>query len=217
MGKSYTKICDSLTSKLKIKEGCCLIKKGDTCPIFKIMISDPETGSPVSFLNWEVQIFMWFNSFIGSEIDDISDEVTFSLLGNKNFCQIKVGDIIRFEDCNQNIVEFMEVESIDSDNFTITATRGDFDDVPSIPFTHFKKDSVTFYRIFEKNGFIDSIFEDNSDTADIDERDYSVIAYQWDSEDTSHRGEYLLEFKVTDGDLIRTFPLNSEGFCIQII
>ena len=211
------KYCDSLITKQELKSDCFKIKQKDTCPVFKVQIIDPKTQQAFSLLNLEVKTFMYFESRLGSDIDSSMDPVAeFTLLGNKYLCQVKVGDIILIEDCNQSLTEYMEVTSIDSSTGIITANRGDLEGYTSIQFDHFKKDLIRFYRIFEKNGYVDSIYEDSPDTEE-DEADHSLLVYQWDSSDTTHRGDYYLEFKITDGDISRTFPLNNVGYCIQII
>lgn len=217
------------------------IKQGDTCPLFKINIKDPETGLPVSYEDWEVTTFMFFESCLRS-IDSAHDGISgcsgfsgymseefagIKLLGKKSLCQVKIGDIIEVDDCNQNRQEFMLVIDIDYDCDTILVQRGyGGSDI----YSHRRGDKLIFYRIYGKTGFIDSVNEE--DLEEGIELDNSVIGYNWAEEDTSHRGCYFFEFKLMKNAIgisgisgysgsvdiqLRSFPLNTKGYKISIV
>ncbi len=190
-------------------------KRGDTCPSFEIQIKDPITGASVSFEDWLVQAYMWFETCLGEDITVSTTE--FKLLGNKLLCQVKIGDIIEVDDCDQNQTEYMEVVDVDAETETITVTRGAQD---SDVYSHKKKDKLLFFRIFGNSGYISSEYEDDISTTD-DEEDFSLIRYDWLSADTTHTGDYLLEFKLQqeteygENEVIRSFP-KCGGYPIQI-
>jgi len=220
MGRIYVN-CSSgtCTSTPTISKDAFVIKQGDTCPIFEINIQDPETGEPVSYESWDVEVYMYFISCLGADSDapvSLNTSII-TLLGKANLCQIKIGDIIGVDDCNQNENEFMLVLDVDYSTGEITVERGyGGSDI----YNHDKGDKLIFYRIYGSDGYIDSKFEDDLETTE-DETDYSVLGYRWTAEDTSHTGTYYFEFKAINNSItppqVRSFPVNSNDYIVQII
>ena len=127
MGRIYVN-CSSGTcaSTPTISKDAFVIKQGDTCPVFEINIQDPETGEPVSYESWDVEVYMYFISCLGADSDapvSLNTSII-TLLGKANLCQIKIGDIIGVDDCNQNENEFMLVLDVDYSTGEITVERG---------------------------------------------------------------------------------------------
>jgi len=195
------------------------IKQGDTCPVFEIQIKDPTTGEPVSYEDWDVEVYMYFTSCLGADTDapvSLNTSII-TLLGKANLCQIKIGDIIGVDDCNQNEEEFMLVLDVDYSTGEVTVQRGYGD---SDIYAHEKGDRLIFYRIYGSTGYIDSKFEDDPSTTE-NETDYSVIGYRWTTEDTSHTGTYYFEFKTINNEVspaqVRSFPVDNNDYIIKII
>jgi len=227
MGLVYSEeTCSSCVNNSNFNDKEFNIKQGDTCPTFTISIIDPITGIEVSYENWLVEVYMHFESCLKSD-SGVSYSNPFSiikLMRNMNLCLIKIGDIIEVEDCNQNLKELMLVMDVDYETGEITVERG-YED--SDIYSHKKGDKLLFYRIYGKEGYIDNKNEENIEE-DV-EPDYSIIGYQWDSEDTSHKGKYYLEFKLTNyiydpedpltiiDTQIRSFPISSTNYVINII
>ena len=227
MGSTYTTaICSSCASNSSYNSTEFNIKQGDTCPNFTIEVRDPSTGQMASYEGWSVEVYMYFESCLRSD-SGASNSYPVSiirLLGNVNLCQVKIGDMIGVEDCNQNLQEFMLVTAIDYDTGEITVERGYGD---SDIYTHKKGDKLIFYRIYGKSGYIDSKYEE--DIEEGVEADFSILGYQWDVEDTSHRGKYFIELKATnlvydDDDpsllvstQIRSFPVSSTDYIVNIV
>ncbi len=220
MTRQYT-TCTSgtCTNTPTINNEDFVIKQGDTCPVFEIQIKDPNTGLPVSYLNWAVNVFMYYISCLGADTDapvSLNTSII-KLLGKVNLCQVKIGDIIGVDDCNQNENEFMIVLDVDFATGEVTVQRGYGN---SDIYAHNKGDKLIFYRIYGSDGYIDSKFEDDLETTE-DETDYSVLGYHWTVEDTSHIGTYFFEFKATDASVtppqIRSFPVSSNDYIIKII
>jgi hypothetical protein len=226
MSKNYKNCNNSSCSSILTCSDCDFsIKQGDNCPSFKIQIKDPSTGNPISFEDWEVEAYMYFYSNFKSikQSDDIYSGYTYyilNLLGNQNLYQIKIGDIIEVEDCNQNLQEFMIVENVDKNDIYVIRGYGGSD-----IYEHKRGDKLIFYRIYNKEGFITSehIEEDYKENFISEgqnnekiEEDFSIIGYSWDIEDTSHKGIYFLQLKVRSEDKIRTFPVNGDGYKIII-
>ena len=198
------------------------VKQGDTCPDFTVQIKNPKTGNTISFADWNVSTFMYFESCLKSITEEDYGNYIIKLLGNANFCQIKTGDIIGVEDCNQNDQEFMLVTDVNFSAKTISVSRGYGD---STIYDHSKGDKLIFYRIYGENGYITS--KNIPDEDDEWDADYSVIGYHWCEEDTSHKGTYYLEFHLTNSDSdnsydscnvqLRTFPISEKGYIINIL
>ncbi|MFW5794562.1 MAG: hypothetical protein ACOCV1_03655 [Bacillota bacterium] len=202
------------------------IKQGDTCPDFTVQIKNPTTGNAISFEDWNVEVFMYFESCLKSITEEAYGETTIKLLGNANLCQVKIGDVIGVEDCNQNDEEFMLVTDVDFSAKTVSVSRGYGD---STIYNHSKGDKLLFYRIYGENGYITN--KNIPDEDDEWEADYSVVGYHWCVEDTSHKGKYYLEFHLTSSDSIdnpnasgynscniqtRTFPVSEKGYIVNI-
>lgn len=224
MGLAYSETCTSCISNVSntnynSKE--FNIKQGDTCPNFIVSITDPE-GIAVSYEGWSVEVYMYFESCLKSSIG--IPDLKIKLLGNINLCLVKIGDIIKVEDCNQNLNEYMLITDVDYDTNEITVERGYND---SDIYAHKKNDKLIFFRIYNKEGYIDSKYEEDLEE-DI-EADYSIIGYKWEVEDTSHKGKYYLEFKLKNfiydsvdpsiiiDTQIRSFPVGSTNYVINII
>jgi hypothetical protein len=234
MGKTYTNCttCSTSASGTTTTVSTFSLKQGDTCPDYSTRLLDQQ-GNPVSFEGWTVEVFMYFISCLKS----IEDEQAYygtariKLLGNQNLCQVKIGDIVGFEACDQNHEEFMLVTDIDDTTNEIIVVRG-YGDSPIV--THKKGERVLFFRVYGADGFVKSKFFDQNanpiDEAALEDGteapDFSVIGYHWMPQDTSHKGTYFLEFKVSNEGLsgtdgfepsIRTIPNNKEGYIITII
>jgi len=227
MGLQYTSAnCTSCTSNSSYNSSEFNIKQGDTCPNFTIEVKDPSTGLPISFEGWSIEVFMHFESCLKSD-SGASYSYPYSiikLLGNANLCLVKINDLIGVEDCNQNKQEFMLVTDIDYDTGEITVQRGYGD---SDIYTHKKGDKLLFYRIYGKEGYIDSKYEEDLEE-DI-EADFSILGYQWEIEDTSHKGKYYFEIKATNviyddedptiivNTQVRSFPIGATNYIVNII
>ena len=220
MGKNYEYSCQcSSQIKSSTSSSTFSMKKNDTCPSYSIQIYDPETGNLASYENWTVKVNMYYVSYLKTDIQD--DTMTISLLGNLNLDQIKVGDIIKPTSLDQSVDEEMLITAMDVNNKTITVTRG-YDSTTATSFK--KKSKLIFYRIFEKDGYVDSEYEEdeNDELSDDEELDYSLIKYDWNPEDTTHAGIYCLEFKISQvvdsTTKTRSFPSSSnEEYTVHIL
>jgi hypothetical protein len=176
---------------------------------------------------------MYFKSCLKSvdAVESYYGTSAVKLIGNQNFGQIKVGDIVGFEGIDQNNEEFMLVTDLDVANKQVIVSRG-YGNTQIL--THVKGERVLFYRIYGASGYVTNKNVDQENTA-IDEAgledesnsgDYSLIGYHWAAEDTSHKGTYFLEMKVDNSLLagsdgsessVRTLPNNKEGYVVTII
>lgn len=242
MGRSYTN-CGSGRCNFggTLSSSDFKIKQGDTCPDFRFQIKVTSTNETVSYEGWSVEVYMFFYSYLRSltniEYSGYTENMaTLKLLGNQNFGQIKLGDIIGVEDCDQNRQEFMQVISINYDTYEVFVERGYGN---SDIYNHKKSDKLIFYRIYGKTGYIDSsssgssvedvdeYVDDNS--ADVVTDDYSIVGYHFCQDDTSHKGSYFIDFKLSmapdpgySGDYdcgvkVKSYPNDKDGYVVNII
>lgn len=193
------------------------IKRNDTCPVFEVKMINSETGAPVSYEDWNVFTSMFYESKINNALFQSESDNIISFMKQQHVCQIKIGDIIRFEECYQNYMEYALVTDIDIVTGEIIIER-DYNDSlygTSYLLPHVRGERVVIFRFFNKSGYIRSLYEDNEELTE-EEMDYSVIGYQWDKEDTSHSGEYYLEFELNNNNLTRSFPVDKMGYKINI-
>ena len=93
MGFKYTSAscssCSSSSSNYNSTE--FNIKQGDTCPNFTIQAKNPENGQPVSYEDWDIEVYMYFESCLKSDSGASSSYPVsiITLVGKINLCQIK--------------------------------------------------------------------------------------------------------------------------------
>jgi len=195
-------------------EGVCpdfLIRRHDTKPDYRVLMEDCD--GPMDLTDLILEATMWANAKLKSNISPT--DTVISLADNIGFNQVNVGDILVFDRTRGS--EKVLVLSFDEDNRTISVERAQ-DGTTAQSWS--RGSIIKIVKFINSPAKIEMVYEDvqNLDgtvTEEVLQESYFV--YEWSSSDTSLPGCYYFEFKlIKDGEWIRRFPIDKEGFLIRI-
>jgi hypothetical protein len=188
------------------------IKKGDTYPFFKVSVSDCDGPLDLTDDDLSATASMWGKARLKTAINDTT--TTLSFADNIGFTQIKAGDIIVMDRVRSP--EKMLVVSFDETNYTITVDRG-YSSTTAVSWA--KGSKLKFFRFIDSDAALETVLEDIEQldgTILKDQLMESRLVYDWVSGDTDSPGCFWMQFKLTNGTWIRSFPETSEGFLIKV-
>jgi hypothetical protein len=210
--------CKNTNSNCPDQFGCAkgvcpdfLIRRHDTKPDYRVLMEDCD--GPMDLTDLVLEATMWANAKLKSNIS--SADTVISLADNVGFNQINVGDILILD--RPRSPEKFLVLSFNEDNRTVVVERAQGGTIAQ---SWSRGSVIKIVKFMNNPAKVEMVYEDvqNLDgtvTQDVLQESYFV--YEWSSLDTSLSGCYYLEFKlIKDGEWIRRFPVDKEGFLIRI-
>jgi len=224
--------------------GCCpgicpdfSIKRKDTIPAFKAAVEDCDGPLNLQGSRIILEANMWAKAKLKHKLEPETTE--FALADNIGFYQVMIGDIIIMDRIRSP--EHMLVTGFDEDNKLIQVERGYNGTNIS---TWAKGSSMKIFKFINAPATIGTIREDITQPDGTTENVVTdtFLVYEWITADTCLPACYWLEFKAFEMEApivipneisyistdvyhcnplgvkwVRKFPVNGEGFLIQII
>jgi hypothetical protein len=213
-----------------------IIKRHDNVPEFKVEVQDCD--EPINLTNLVAEASMWSESKLKANITE--SQATIQFADNIGFDQILEGSIIQ-AGLGRNF-ERMLVVGFDENTKTVQVLRGKSQ---TQPFAWKKGTPLRLMRFLSQPAMTEMILEDVSQIDGTTKQDvltHSYLIYQWKPEDTCLAGCFYFEFKLikmldmedipvlspsntpsyypcdlgTGVKWIRRFPVNKQGFIIQV-